>query len=464
MKTRALTLALLAGLTASTAHAGGSLGIPTITGGYPTNVGLLIIGHSTSHSGGYPSKLVEALNDPGNVADGRHYFAMPAYTFSDGGFLWSRVSVAPTDPQYERVRASRGATATQVGQWCEDAGGTRWSCRRAKVDAILKGNAVLPTTGTCGQTNVQNGCGPLTPPSPGKPPSTLISCTWYDRSRPLSENPVTQDLTLNACWLKMDYHLALIQDTTNRSWKVDDFTGDGLVNGQDLWPSSQMPAEALPCKGTSGVVNGSVDWNCDGLANSSDAAHVNYASWLARLSRELLDSTRYGAGAVEHVFLTQKPLELGDCGLYPSGERTLCTSATGRHAVRSSQQIAATPGRPFDHYYLPTVYWEHRAIEQIFANVNLDSRIHRATPNARDMWNRSVKAYDVGLTASDWTIPASVPGRPGDVPADDTEVDSGTFANSGTVGSLLSDHVHHTDNGGWMMADVWYGGLRPYLQ
>jgi hypothetical protein len=40
----------------------------------------------------------------------------------------------------------------------------------------------------------------------------------------------------------------------------------------------------------------------------------------------------------------------------------------------------------------------------------------------------------------------------------------GLGANSGTEGRLLGDHVHHTDSGGWLMADVWYGGRRPYLQ
>jgi hypothetical protein len=271
-------------------------------------------------------------------------------------------------------------------------------------------------------------------------------------------------MSLHACWLKMDYHLALIQDTTNRSWKVDDFTGDGRVNGADAWPASAVPAEALPCRGTSGVVNGTVDWNCDGALTSADSAVSNYASWLAKLAREILDPVRYGTAAAEHVFITQKPLEMGDCTLYPASERTSCTGPNGRHAVRTAEQIAATPGRPLDHYYVPTVFWECRAIEQIFNNPNLDSRIHRATTGARDMWNRSVKAYDLGLTASDWTIPASVPGRPAEVAADDTEIDSGTGRNSGTVGTLLEDHIHHNDAGGWMMADVWYAGLRPYLQ
>ena len=51
-----LTIAALA-LGARTADAGGSLGIPTHIDGYPTNVGLLILGHSTSATGDYPASL-----------------------------------------------------------------------------------------------------------------------------------------------------------------------------------------------------------------------------------------------------------------------------------------------------------------------------------------------------------------------------------------------------------------------
>jgi hypothetical protein len=451
---RSLPIALaLALATAASAEAGGSLGIPTTIDGYPANVGLLILGHSTSQTGDYPGKLARALNDPGNSADGRHYFVISAAHGGDGGFLWSRVSFAPTDIQYDRVRASRGASGDQVNQWCEDDAGTRWSCRRAKVDSILTGSTIVPTTGTCAARQASTSCA-----------QPLVTCTWYDRGRPLSQNPVTQGMSANECWLKMDTHLVLIQDTTNRSWEVDDFTGDGSVNASDFWPSSRIPAEAWPCRGTSGVVNGSIDWNCDGALTGADAALTNYSSWLLKLSRELLDPTRYGTAAAEHVFLTQKPLEMTkgvDCTLFPTSEQTACR---GAHSVRTASQISATPGRPFDHYYLPTVYWEYRAIDQIFNNPTLDSRIRRATPAARDMWNRSVKGYDIGLDSADWTIPSTVSGRPTTVAADDTEMDAGQTPNAATVGTLLGDHVHHTEAGGWMMADVWYAGLRPYLQ
>jgi hypothetical protein len=288
-----------------------------------------------------------------------------------------------------------------------------------------------------------------------------MACTYWDRNRPLSQNPVTEQLSHNACWLKMDFHVALIQDTTNRSWPLDDYTNDGAVTNADVWPSSKINAEALPCGARTGAVNGSVDWNCDGAITGADAAASVYAGWMQGFMRNLLDSTRYGAAAVDHVFITQKPLELGaaTCSMFPASELNACRT---NHAVRTQAQILATPNRPYDHYYLPTVFWEAAAIDRIFA-VNTDVRIHRATATSRVMYDRSVKGYDIGLVSSDWTIPATVPGRPTTVAADDTEID-GTGGNAETVGTLKNDHVHHTEAGGWMMADVWFAGLKPYLQ
>jgi hypothetical protein len=89
------TSLLLALACAPSASAGGSLGIPTTIDGYPTNVGLLVLGHSTSAQGDYPAKLAAALNDPGNVGDGRSYMVLRAITGGDGGFLWSRLEVPP---------------------------------------------------------------------------------------------------------------------------------------------------------------------------------------------------------------------------------------------------------------------------------------------------------------------------------------------------------------------------------
>ena len=452
-----LILVVLLGL-ARPAAAGGSLGIPTHIDGYPTNVGLLVLGHSTSAAGDYPAKLAAALNDPGNVADGRHYMVVRAITGGDGGFLWSRLSVPPSDVQYDRVQASAGPTAMGV-QWCADAASLRWSCRRARLEAILTGTNALPTTGSCGQPSIQNGC------APGNAPQATIACTWYDRSLPLSQNPITQSLSYHECWTRMDYHLALVQDTTNRSWPVDDYDGNGRVDEGDRWPSSRIPPAAWPCGGTGGVVAGTIDWNCDGAITAADGAHRNAIEWLRRLSLDLLDASRYGAAAAEHVFVMPKPVEMGQCNLYPPSEQAICNA--NRHAIRTAAQIASTPGRPLDHYYVPTVYWEHRLVEDflIFTDRDgADPRIHPLAPGARALWDRSARCYAQGLGSSDWTIPAAVPGRPTVVAADDSETDGGASPNAATVGCMVADHIHHNDAGGWMMADVWYAGLLPFLQ
>jgi hypothetical protein len=440
-------------LAAVQAVAGGSLAIPQTINGYPTNVGLLIIGHSTSQTGDYPSKLISALKHSSNAADGRHYLKFDGTHGSDGGFLWSRVSIGPNDLQYNRVKASHGPTASGL-QWCEDENAVRWSCRRAKVEKILTGTNPLPTTGSCAGIP-QDKC------SPEGSSTKLMTCTYYDRNRPLSQNPVTEQLSHNACWAKMDFHVALIQDTSNRSWPLDDYTNDGAVTAADFWPSSKIKAEALPCGSRTGVVNGSVDWNCDGAITGADAAVNVYAGWMQSFMRNLIDTARHGAAAVDHVFITQKPLELGPgtCTLFPASELAACRT---NHAVRTPAQILATPNRPYDRHYLPTVFWEFAAIDRIFAGI-VDARIHRATPTSRQMYDRSAKGYDIGLVSSDWTIPAAVPGRPTTVAADDTEIDTDPVS-ANTVGTLNQDHIHHTEAGGWMMADVWFAGLKPFLQ
>jgi hypothetical protein len=226
-----------------------------------------------------------------------------------------------------------------------------------------------------------------------------------------------------------------------------------------------MPAAARPCGGTSGVVAGSIDWDCDGAITAADGAQRNVISWLRDLASDLLDTSRYGEAAVEHVFVMPKPLELGQCGLYPPSEQPVCNA--NRHAVRTAGQIASTPGRPLDHYYVPTVYWEYRAVETFLLFTDRggwDPRVHPATPVPRSMWDRSARCYAQGLGSADWAIPASVTGRPTVVAADDSEHDAGANPDASLVGCMTSDHVHHNDAGGWMMADVWYGGLRPYLQ
>ena len=131
----------------------------------------------------------------------------------------------------------------------------------------------------------------------------------------------------------MDYRLALVQDTSNRSFPVDDYTGDGVANDADTWPASRIPAVARPCGGTSGVVDGRLDWNCDGVLSRADSAPRAYKGWLTTLARELLDEARYGAAAVDHVFVIQKPLEMGQCNLYPAAEQATCNA--NRHAIRT---------------------------------------------------------------------------------------------------------------------------------
>jgi hypothetical protein len=444
---------LIAGqMVASIAIAGGTLGIPDTIEGYPANVGFLILGHSTSAQGAYPAKLVATLNHASHTPDGRHYMQFNAITGGDGGLLWSIVSVAPDDTRYHRATASQGVAESAQPQWCEDASAVRWSCRRAKVEHLLSGAFPIPATGTCTDISVGNAC---------RQPATQ-PCTWYDRSLPLAQNPVTQSLAPHDCWQRMDYRIALVQDTSNRSWPIDDYDVSGAVDAGDLWLASRIRSRALPCPASSGVVGSSVDWDCDLALDVDDAELAVYAGWLRELADDLLDATRYGDDAVDAVVITQKPTEMGQCQLWPAAERSTCMA--NPHAVRTPAQIASTPDRPLDHYYLPTVYWEYRVIETLFATPGLDPRILATTPaDARAMSDRSAQCYAIGIAAGDWRMPAAAPGRPTTIAADDTEIDSGGGANANTVGCMVIDHVHHNDNGGWMMADVWYDGLSAPL-
>ncbi len=405
-----------------------SLGIPKKDNfGQPIDVGLLILGHSTSAVGDYPAKLAQALNDDPN--NGRNYVVFRIITNGDGGFLWTQLSFQPNDLQYDRVRASQSPQ-----QWCQDNTGARWSCRRARLEEGLTG--VKPPS-----------CFSDTSCSP---PET-ISLTW-------SEGGVTQtgELSFHEAWKKMDVRLALIQDTTNRSWPVDDFNNDGAVDEKDFWPESRIPGAARPCGGTGGVVTGAggdrfIDWNCDGSLSAADAALNRYTDWMEKLALDLLNNFPVDSRA-HHVFITQKPLEL------------ICSQQLfpGEMCRNHLPARMPTPARPYDHFFLPTVYWEYRMIEALFARDSLDPRIHKLTAEARRMWDRSAQGYAQGIKGDDWTIPAAA-GRPGaDIAADDTENDADA-ANAQRVGTVNADHIHHTDSGGWMMADVWYAGLQPYL-
>jgi hypothetical protein len=397
-----------------------SLGIPREVDGHPTDVGLLVLGHSTSDQGDYPQKLAQSLN--ANPSDGRNYQVFEVITGGDGGFLWSQARFAPNDPQFHRVAASQTGT-----QWCSDAAGNRWSVRRVRVDRALTG-AADPTGGACGQTA----------PVP-------TTCTYHDASGPRTASG------FRTCWQRMDVTLALLQDTTNRSWPVDDWTGDGSITGADRWPASRIPDAAEPCtNGRPGVVGTTVDWNCDGALTDADAAHRVYSGWLDRFATALL--TAYGTDSVDHVFVTQKPLEFGaTCPQYPAPERPSCS----HHAIRTP-----TASRPFDHFYNPLVHWEWAAVQHLLTRPGVDPRIHPGESAPRRMHQRSQDCYATGITT--WAIPATVPGRPTTITADDTEWNAGE-QNADTIGCLRADHIHHTPAGGWLMADTWYQALTPHL-
>ena len=422
---RAVALVLLAlSLANDGARAGGSIAFPVTDGaGQPVDVGLLILGHSTSATGDWPGKLARALNE--DPSDGRNYVVFRAITSGDGGFLWSALSFPPSDLQYDRVQGSQAAS-----QWCQDNSGVRWSCRRLRLERGLTGADPAPPE--CAPPN--NNC---TPP-------LIASCVWHEGGQRFEE----VNVDFNTCWDRMDVRLALVQDTTNRSWAIDDNTGDGIVNDSDFFLVQDVNPAGRPCGGTSGVIGNWVDWNCDGtISGATDSSRTRYAAWLRGLAQDLLDTI--GTDHVDHVFFSQKPIEMNGCPYFP-GEP--CSF----HGIRTP-----TPARPFDHFYFPTVYWELQGLESLFRQPDLDARIHWATPtNHLRMWNRSVQCYDVGIPSGDWTIPLSA-GRPASIAADDSENDA---ANSAAVGCVGADHVHHNEAGGWMMADVWYSGLRAYLQ
>jgi hypothetical protein len=418
--------ALLASLAVAhgVALAGGSLGVPVEDGaGDPVDVGLLILGHSTSAVGDWPAKLAGVLN--ADVADGRNYVVMRAITTGDGGFLWSQLAFAPSDTQYDRVQSSQFPS-----QWCEDNAGVRWSCRRLRLERGLTGTEPAPPE--------------CAPPTNNCTAPTIQSCVWHEGGQRFQQ----ANVPFKTCWDHMDVRLALVQDTTNRSWAVDDQNGDGAVTPDDRFLAVDVNMQSRPCGGTSGVIGPWIDWDCNGALDAGDGAADRYGDWMEKLASDVLDG--FGSAGVDHVFFCPKPIEMNGCPYY-QGEP--CTF----HGLRTP-----TPSRPFDHFYFPTVYWEFEGLRSLLTRADLDPRVHWAVPLDPDrMWTRSQQCYDVGIAAGDWTIPASS-GRPASIAADDTELDSNA-ANANATGCLLSDHVHHNEAGGWMMADVWYAGLRPYL-
>lgn len=406
-----------ASLDAHAAPGDGDLGIPKRDAeGMPIDVGLIVLGHSTSAQGDYPEKLARALS-----ADGRSYVVFRAITGGDGGFLWTQLAFAPTDPSYARVTASQAGT-----QYCEDTSGTRWSCRRRRLEWSLTGRDPAPpecaNVGPCG-------------------PARIERCVWHEGGRRLEEANVAFDV----CLRRMDVKLALVQDTTNRSFPVDDRQGDGRVDDTDYFDARLVPAQAHACPQSQGRIGDSIDWNCDGRLGPEDAARRVYAGWLEKLAKDLLSFP--GAG-ISHVFFGHKPVELGRCSLHYPGE-----------SCRNHDARTPTPSRPFDRFYLPTVYWEHVALDVLFASPTLDPRVHRATVDPLAMWEASAACYTQGMAT--FTLPPSS-GRPTTIAADDSETD-GAGGDADTAGCMVGDHVHHNDAGGFMMADVWYSGLGPRL-
>lgn len=456
--------------------------------GKRADVGLLVLGHSTSQRGDWPGKLAAALNS--NTSDGRNYVIFRVATGGDGGFLWSRLSFPPSDMQYNRVKASPGSLAPSLlnppqtvldskQQWCQDKTGTRWSCRDTKVYRGLTGWEPAPAECNAAATN----CGVVANGSVDS-----MSCIWHDTTGRHQE-----PMTFQQCWAKMDKHIALVQDTTNRSWPVNDYSGNGEVNDFDYFKASFIAEAGRSCPRSStnpyGVgtvpLNGEdyVDWNCDKALDSRDAAATIYAGWLQKLATDLFSAygtdnlpdptgTRKRKG-VDHVFFMQKPVEFTQ----PEADKTIHTKWCEKYfpgencSFHATRSFTVPSARPFNRFYLPTVYWEYRGLETLMAKPGLDTRIHLATDsNVRRMWQRSAECYTAGISGG-WSIPNTVQAidsetkmlrnRPAVITADDGENDA---SDSATKGCLSDDHIHHNDNGGWMMADVWYAGLLPYLQ
>jgi hypothetical protein len=130
--------------------------------------------------------------------------------------------------------------------------------------------------------------------------------------------------------------------------------------------------------------------------------------------------------------------------------------------VDEAMVVTPTPSRPFNHPYLPYTFWEYRAVEHLFASPDLDPRVHMVFPGkARAMHDLSVKCFESGLKEADFALPAALAkARPPSIAADITEAKGA----SETVGCYKPDEVHHNDNGGWMMADIWWSGVRHYLR
>ncbi|OYW65173.1 MAG: hypothetical protein B7Y26_04945 [Hydrogenophilales bacterium 16-64-46] len=435
-----ITVLMLLGICAGRGMAAETpLGIPALTDGYPTDVGLIIIGHSTSATGDYPAKLARTLNS--TTSDGRNYVVLPVIGRGDGGFLWSKTKIMPEDVLYNRITASEEGV-----QWEQTSDGARWSCRRLELDRAL---GIAEETTACGDSQPE-----------------VVRCKYHDADGPQFGE------TWEECLQNMDVRIALVQDTSNRSWPIDDYNENGRVSPDDYFvadrvgdtdamvdhacPPGYESTGVLPYATRSDTVQ-AVDWNCDNnLSNIGDSAIRLAARWLVDLA------THLRANRTDYVFFTQKPMEMTGstaCDKFFPGENC----ANGLHESRLPSDI--TPSRPMTGYYLPSVYWEHRVMETLANMATFDAtRMFLINPdNTQYMWQQSVACYETGLVSANWAIPATLPPFQRTFSGDTGETDV-WGGDSASRGCMAEDHVHHNTKGGWLMADVWYRGLLPYLQ
>jgi hypothetical protein len=370
-----------------------SIVVPKTVDGRPARIGILVLGHSTSSpaNGDYAGKVAKALEI--EAGDGRTFKVWRTTVCCGGGITWSKPFFTKNEPEFHLTGDKGG------GNTCES-GGVKWNCRRAALDTFLGGK---PYPSCCDASNV----------------------------------PPRRDE-----WLATDFRIALIQDTAQRRWQVFDHTGDGKVDESDYF--KPRGDETLPafCGGKTGLVNGHVDFDCDGKLTPADSGVSLYAGWMKNVAHAMLRD--FGPAGVHHVFVSPKPME---------------TSGRG---VDESVVVTPTPSKPFNHPYLPYTFWEYRAVEHLLALPDVDPRVHMVFPGrARAMHDFSVKCFETGLKTADFAMPAALAiGRPASIEPDIMEGKTATEA----AGCYKPDEVHHNDNGGWMMADIWWSGIRYYLR
>jgi Tol biopolymer transport system component len=424
----------------------GSLQIPVTTGspGHTTNVGLVIFGHSTSDQGNFPDKLAAALN--ANNADNRHYVVLRAYFPGDGGLFWTKLKFDQNDVNYHRVKAG-----TENKQWCTPAGSTdRWSCRRLNFEKAFNNGSAPAGANECATDNASGPeCSTLDTAL-----TNVSDCSYYSGSaiKGIGAKTSLLNASFRNCLDKMDVKIALFMDTTSPSWVVDDYNLDGDITDADVFDKDNLTNASLSpwqCPSSSGLVGtDKVDWDCDGgSANDpGDNPAKVYAGWLKSFATELISPT-YN---FNFVVFSQKPVE-----------RFKKSSQFPNEVPHPHNQRTPTPSRPFVQFYSPGVYWEHKGLLELSADPSLDQKIRVLSPlDPQSMWNKSATCYESGLTSTSWSIPLSVIDDKYEVlSADRNETDAAPE----TGCFKYIDHTHAYDAGAWMIADVWYNGLHPYL-